>query len=330
MRCCTARSAAMSRWARRRFRPTGASAESSPAAPGVTEVPPDCHPVQRLAPPNLQSVACLEDARGAAPTLIRMTKISDGPQGQGVGSDHGTTTRRRWWVGGTIATLAVAGALLALAPRLSGSKDNQKPVVALEFLPAEVVRPALAAMPLRIEFSGPLVAPRTAVVRAKAAGPLMSLAVGESARVKAGQPLGAIDLADLRSRVADRAAAVEAAQVARQEAERQHAANVGLASQSFISSTALQSSQARLDAARAQLKSAQAPLASSQVGMREAALVAPLARLVGKRHVVPGEKVSAEQPLFTVVDLTTLELAGTVGTHEVSRLAPGLGVQVRV
>jgi RND family efflux transporter MFP subunit len=259
-----------------------------------------------------------------------MNENSGGPQGLEAGSPTGTTTRRRWWVGGTIAALAVAGIGLAVAPRLSGSKDRQKPVVALEFLPAEVVRPAFAAMPLRIEFSGPLVAPRTAVVRAKAAGTLLSLAVAEGARVKAGQTLGAIDLAELQSRVADRAGAVEAAQVALIDAERQHAANVGLAAQSFISSTALQSSQARLDAARALLKSAQAQLAGSQLGMREAALAAPIAGIVGKRHVVPGEKVTAEQPLLTVVDLTTLEVAGTVGTHEVSRLAPGQPVQVRV
>ncbi|HEV7914938.1 MAG TPA: efflux RND transporter periplasmic adaptor subunit, partial [Albitalea sp.] len=183
---------------------------------------------------------------------------------------------------------------------------------------------------LVIEFSGPLVAPRTAVVRAKAAGTLLALSVAEGGRVKAGQPLGDIDLADLQSRVADRSAAVESAQVSLVDAERQHAANTGLASQSFISSTALQSSQARLDAARAQLKSAQAQLASSRVGIREAALVSPIAGIVGKRHVVPGEKVSAEQPLITVVDLSTLELAGTVGTHEVSRLAAGQAVQVRV
>ena len=36
--------------------------------------------------------------------------------------------------------------------------------------------------------------------------------------------------------------------------------------------------------------------------------------IVGKRHVVPGEKVSAEQQLLTVVDLSTLELAG-IGRH---------------
>lgn len=236
------------------------------------------------------------------------------------------------WVGGAIGLLVVAGVALTFAPRPGSGSKGAKDKVAppLEFTPAEVVRPALASLPQLIEFSGPLVAPRTAVVRAKTAGTLLSLKVAEGQRVKAGQPLGEIDLADLQSRVADRAAAVESAQVALVDAERQHAANTGLASQNFISSTALQSSQARLDAARAQLKSAQAQLAMSRVGVREAALVAPIAGIVGKRHVVPGEKVSAEQQLFTVVDLSSLEVAGTVGTHEVSALRPGMTVQVTV
>lgn len=241
--------------------------------------------------------------------------------------------RRRMWVGGAIGLLVVAGLALTLVPRLgNGSKGapKDKEAPSLEFTLSEVVKPTLASLPQLIEFSGPLVAPSTAVVRAKSAGTLLSLRVAEGQRVKAGQPLGEIDLADLQSRVADRAAAVESAQVALADAERQHAANVGLASQNFISPTALQSSQARLDAARAQLKSAQAQLATSHVGMREAALVAPIAGIVGKRHVVPGEKVSAEQQLFTVVDLSTLEVAGTVGTHEVSALKAGMTVQVRV
>ncbi|MDP3224864.1 MAG: efflux RND transporter periplasmic adaptor subunit, partial [Rubrivivax sp.] len=51
---------------------------------------------------------------------------------------------------------------------------------------------------------------------------------------------------------------------------------------------------------------------------------------VAKRHVLPGEKVSVEQELLTIIDLARLELAGTVGTHEVSRITPGMAVQVRV
>lgn len=205
-----------------------------------------------------------------------------------------------------------------------------KEVVPLEFVAAEITRPQLARLLLGVDFSGPLVAPRTAVVRAKATGTLLSLAVGEGSRVKAGQVVGEIDIADLQSRVADRSALVESARAALAEAERQHTANTGLAGQNFISATALQTSQGRLDAARAQLLSAEAQLTTTRVGVREAALAAPIAGIVGKRHVLPGEKVSAEQPIVTIVDLGVLELAGNVGTHEVSLLRPGQATQVRV
>jgi RND family efflux transporter MFP subunit len=242
--------------------------------------------------------------------------------------------RRRVFVGGVV--LAIAGVATALAlgggsvlARLRKSPETP-PVVTLEFTPAEVVKPSWSTLPVVIDFSGPLVAPRTAIVRAKAAGTLLSLNVAEGSRVKAGQPLGAIDLSDLETKVTDRAALVESAQASLAEAERTHQANIGLAAQSFISPTALQTSQARLDAARAQLKSAQAQLATMRLGMKEAALLAPISGIVGKRHVVPGEKVSAEQPLLTVVDLAVLELAGTVGTHEVSLLRAGQPVAVRV
>jgi RND family efflux transporter MFP subunit len=245
---------------------------------------------------------------------------------------------RRWWLLGlALVLLAGAGATAltrapevdALWARLTG-KPEVKPVVPLEFVPAEVTVPVYAAMPILVEFSGPLVAPRTAVIRAKAPGTLLALRVAEGSRVKAGQVLGEIDLADLQSRVLDRSALVDSAQANVIEAERQHTANVGLASQNFISPSALQTSEARLDAARAQLKSAQAQLSTSRLGIKEAALVSPIPGIVGRRHVVPGEKVSAEQQLLTVVDLSTLEVAGSVGTHEVSLLKAGQPVDVQV
>jgi len=245
-------------------------------------------------------------------------------------------SKRRLWVSGFIVAAVVAGIGLAVVPRMGNgakdapAKDGKKPDVPLEFTTSEVVQPILTVLPVTIEFSGPLVAPRTAVVKAKAAGTLLGLRVNEGSRVKAGQLLGDIDLADLQSRVTERSASVESAQAALDEADRQHQANISLASQNFISSTGLQSSQARLDAARAQLKSTQAQLSTVRLGVKEAALVSPISGIVGKRHVVPGEKVSAEQQLLTVVDLSTLELAGMVGTHEVSLLKAGQAVKVKV
>jgi RND family efflux transporter MFP subunit len=241
--------------------------------------------------------------------------------------------RRGLWVGSAVVVAAIVAIGLTLAQRARGDPEassKDKAAVPLEFSPAEVARPLMATMPIVVDFSGPLVAPRTAIVRAKASGTLLSLEVAEGSRVRAQQVIGQIDLSDLQTKVSDRAALVESAQASLAEAERQHTANVSLAAQNFISPTALQSSQAKLDAARAQLKSAEAQLAVSRIGVREATLAAPISGIVGKRYVVPGEKVSAEQQIVTVVDLSTLELAGTVGTHEISLLKPGLPVEVRV
>jgi RND family efflux transporter MFP subunit len=231
-----------------------------------------------------------------------------------------------------VLLVAVVATVAAMRSGVFGPKaaPKAKVVVPLEFLPTETAKPVRMAMPLGIVFSGPLVAPRTAVVRAKAPGTLLALNVAEGHRVRAGQPIGQLDLSEWTAKVADRSAAVESAQANALEAERQHKANVELSSQNFISPTALQTSKARLDAAQAQLRSAEAQLAGSRVGMREAALAAPIAGIVGKRHALPGEKVSAEQMIVTIVDLSTLELVGAVGTHEVSLLKPGMPVTVKV
>lgn len=246
--------------------------------------------------------------------------------------------------GGVAAVVAVAAGVAvfvttgqragATAPDKSSAQAARPGAAAsappLEFRPAEVVQPTLAAMPRSIEFSGPLVAPGTAVVRAKAAGTLLALQVAEGQRVAAGQVLGRIDLAELTNRVAERSANLESARATLAQAERSHASNERLAAQSFISPIALESSRAQLDTARAALAAAQASLDSTRVGLREATLVAPIAGIVARRHVLPGEKLALEQQVLTLVDLRALELAGSVGTHEVAALAPGMPVQVRV
>jgi membrane fusion protein, multidrug efflux system len=234
-----------------------------------------------------------------------------------------------WWIGG-VAMLALAGAVGAVAVSKRGQKDDKPAEVTLEFTPREVAAPALATIASRIEFSGPLVAPQTATVRAKAGGTLLTLAVAEGARVKAGQELATIDGTEVATRMAERAALVESARASLAQAERSHANNQRLADQQFISPTALDQSRSALDSARAQALAARAQLDTVRAVSRDTRIVAPIAGIVAKRHAVAGEKVAAEQNIVTIVDLSTLELAGSVGTHEVSQLAAGLPVQVKV
>jgi RND family efflux transporter MFP subunit len=236
---------------------------------------------------------------------------------------------KAWWIGG-VAALALAGAAGALALSKFGSKDDKPAEVTLEFTPREVGTPTLATMTTRIEFSGPLVAPQTATVRAKAGGTLLTLAVAEGSRIQAGQVLATIDATEVAARLAERAAMVESARASLAQAERSHTNNQRLADQQFISATALDQSRSALDTARAQERAARAQLDTVRAVSRDTRVVAPIAGIVARRHAVAGEKVAAEQNIVTVVDLATLELAGMVGTHEVSQLSPGMPVQVKV
>ncbi|WP_428507642.1 efflux RND transporter periplasmic adaptor subunit [Roseateles sp.] len=243
--------------------------------------------------------------------------------------------RKQWLIGGIAAVLLAGGAGVTVwaskgadAAKKPGEEGPAK--LTLEFVPREVVKPTMTSMPAQIEFSGPLVAPNTAVVRAKSSGTLLSLAVAEGSRVRAGQALGQVDLEELRYRIAERSASVESARAQLDQAERQFKANQGLADQKFIASTALDSSRASLEAARGQLHAAKAQFDTAQVTLRQAALVAPISGVVSKRHAVAGEKLAPEQQVLSIVDLSRLELAGLVGTHEVSRLKPGMAVRVKV
>jgi RND family efflux transporter MFP subunit len=236
---------------------------------------------------------------------------------------------KRWVKGGLAAVVAV-GVIAGVAVGRKTDKPKGKPDVTLEFTQREVVRPAMATLPVTIAFSGPLVAPQTASVKAKVGGTLESLQVAEGSRVKAGQVVGKVDLSELSSRLNERNAMLESARATLAQAERTHASNQQLSDQKFISPIALENSRAALETARAQVLAAKAQLDTVQANWRQAALLAPISGVVSKRHAVPGEKLANEQPVLTVVDLSRLELAGSVGTHEVSLLQPGMPVDVQV
>ena len=103
--------------------------------------------------------------------------------------------QKQWLIGAicaaTVAAVVGGGFVLHQSrERAAERKKAEAANVVLEFAASEVVAPQFTSLPVTIEFAGPLVAPGTAVVRAKASGTLLSLAVAEGSRVRAGQTLG--------------------------------------------------------------------------------------------------------------------------------------------
>jgi RND family efflux transporter MFP subunit len=243
-------------------------------------------------------------------------------------------TRRRVVI--ALAVLVVAGALGgAVAVRLqkkAGDADGAraKAPPTLEFAAPDLT--AVEARPLSrwLPVSGPLQPVRLAVVKARVSGEVRQVEVREGEPVRAGQAVARFDTADLDARVAERLGAYEAAKAQLALAEKTRAMNVRLLNEKFISQNAFDGSESSLSVAQGSVKSAEAQLRLAQNARKDATVVAPLSGIVAKRHVQPGEKVAFDAPLFTVVDLTELELAANVPAVDVPELKPGMPVELAV
>jgi RND family efflux transporter MFP subunit len=215
-------------------------------------------------------------------------------------------------------------------PKDAGATAEAAGPKPLQFVAAEIVAPQMNRLPELVEFSGSLVAVKSATVKTRAAATLLSLDVAEGQQVKAGQMIGRLDLTETAAKVDERNAGLESARASLANAQRQYDANRKLQEQNFIAPTALDGYLSQLETARAQVKAAEAGLVSARLSARDARLDAPIDGIVSKRHVVAGEKLGFEQPVVTIIDLRKLEVAGSVGIHEVGKLAVGQAVTVVV
>ena len=242
-------------------------------------------------------------------------------------------TGRRFAVAVTVLlVLALAGAvgLRVYKKQQEGREGENKAPVTLEFAPADLAAVESKPMSRWLPVSGTLTPVRQAVVKSKVSGEVRTLTVREGDAVHAGQALARIDTADLEAKLIERQGQLESARAQLALAEKTLSTNQKLLKQNFISQNAFDSSESNMNVTRGSVKSAEANVRLAQNALKDAVATAPLSGIVAKRHVLPGEKVAIEQPLLTIVDLRVLELAGTVGTHEVASLSPGMPVQVKV
>jgi membrane fusion protein (multidrug efflux system) len=103
-----------------------------------------------------------------------------------------------------------------------------------------------------------------------------------------------------------------------------------LVKQNFISQNAFDTADSAHQVQLAAVATAQAQLELTQLSMTDAVVRAPISGTVSKRHVQPGEKVSFDAPLLSIVDLTQLEVQAQVPISDVTQIRKGMPTQVGV
>ena len=243
----------------------------------------------------------------------------------------GWFTRRRML--GALAALLVLTALagsVALRASKSVADADPKAPVALEFVATDLAHVEPRALTRWLPLSGTLQPLNQTTVAAKVAGEIRQVTVREGETVKAGQVIVRFDTADLEARLTDRIGALESSRAQLSLAEKTRTQNQLLLKQKFISQNAYDAAESNLSVSQGTLKSNEAQAQLARIALNYAVVTAPLSGVVAKRHVQPGQKVSIDAPLVTMVDLSHMELQAMVPANDIPELAIGMAVDVAI
>jgi membrane fusion protein (multidrug efflux system) len=243
-------------------------------------------------------------------------------------------TRRR-----TLVVLAVflvlgvlAGSVVLRANRNAADSPGGpgSPPVALEFAAADLAYVEPKALTRWLPLSGTLQPVDQTTVKAKVSGEVRQVAVREGETVRAGQVIARFDTADLEAKLTDRIGALESSRAQLAMAEKTRTQNQQLLKQKFISQNAYDNADSNLSVSQGTLKSNEAQAQLARNALRDAVVTAPLSGIVAKRHVQPGEKVSFDAPLVTIVDLARMELRAMVPANDIPELVVGMKVDLAI
>jgi RND family efflux transporter MFP subunit len=240
----------------------------------------------------------------------------------------------KWTLAGLVVALLVAGTLRTLSARkarqtaLEAQQVAQKSQVSINLAASDLVQVRSLELAQSVVLSGPIKAVNTALVKARVAGELRGLTVREGDSVRAGQVLATIDPteSDARVRQARQQAAAAKAQV--DIAQRSFDNNQALVAQGFISSTALESSQASLAAARANYAAAQSGADVAAKALADTVLRAPIDGQISQRLAQPGERLPVDARVVEIVDNRQLELEASLSAADSLQVKVGQSAQL--
>lgn len=242
--------------------------------------------------------------------------------------------RRSFWIIllGCLLAAGIAAAMLnkrnqAPAPTIAGATQA---LTVLEFLPSDVTSAQIRDLRQLMPLSGSLRAVSQASVKARVAGEVREVLVREGDAVKAQQVVIKMDPSDYQARVNQARGALEAARGQLDIATKTRDNNKALLDKGFISKTAFDNAESQYGIARANLESARGALDVAQKALGDTVVRAPISGLVSMRTVQPGEKVSVDNRLLDVVDLSQMELEAAVPAADIMHVALGQEVQVAI
>ena len=179
-------------------------------------------------------------------------------------------------------------------------------------------------------FSANLEAVWSTDVSTKADGRIDKLFVEEGDRVTAGMVLARLDMNELAAQVMQAEGQVLQAQATLEQNELNFQRMNALYKQNAVSAHTLDSARTQRDLAMGGLKAAEGNFLLLKARLNNANILSPLNGVVIRRHVQAGTFSKAGIAIFTVADTSTLLAKAVVGEAQITELALGKSVNVKV
>lgn len=231
-------------------------------------------------------------------------------------------------------TLAIFGLILLLAPigctRKDAKSENGSKEIAVQVGAGEVVRVGAHRLESGVAFTGDLDPVETVAITARFEGDLDNVMAREGQQVRRGQALANYRPRDMNDRLAAAEANLLAAQAGLAAAENGARRARKLFDAGAASSSDLDVAESQRSAAQAALDNATAMRNRAQDDTERLDVPSPISGWVSKVMVHAGDRTAIGDPLFTIVDNSTLELSATVPAEALSRVQPGAAIRFRV
>lgn len=242
--------------------------------------------------------------------------------------------RRLRWLGWLVVLLAVIVAVAMWRTQGPAATPAALPVPAgerpVELSALEVTAVAPRALTESVRLSGSVSPMEQSAVKAEVAARLAEVPVREGQAVRRGEVLARFETVELAARLNEKQANLEGARAQLVLAEKTLAKNRTLNRNNIVSDTSLDQAESSFGFQRAQVDALAAQVELARKALRDAVVVSPIDGMVAARSVNPGENLAVNAAMFTIVDLSRVEVEATVPAEQVARLAVGQNARLRV
>jgi len=202
------------------------------------------------------------------------------------------------------------------------------PVVNVERASVATVRLSRVATGPRL--SGTLQPQQSASILAETGGTVTTVNASEGQSVTRGSVLAIISDETAAATASGAQTAVQSAETAVTTARRELDRAQTLAAAGAVPRRDVDVARSQLATAQAQLAQARTQLATARERVGDQRVTASIAGTVSEKKVSTGTVVTPGAPLFTIVDLNTLQLEASVTAEALSAIQPGSMVDVEV